>query len=341
MFRLRAQQMWPRRSSEDGFALVMFAVCMPVFLGIAALVVDVGHGYSDKRKLQNAADAAALAASVYLPSTNGTVLLQAQSAAIDYAARNGATITAADVTFTSTSVENDTVHVTTHSTVQFAFAPALGITSGAVQANSVAELGAMTGRVGVMPWGVEEPVGDFVFGQTYCLKLASLASQGTCSTGTPSDFHEVNVDDSGNSGGSYYSSLIVTGSTTVVQMGQVKNIINGDKSGPTDQGAGCTGNSGRLTNNNQTFSQVIQSNGAGGFTVLDWKSPRLVLIPVITVVIPNQSVRITGFSLFFIDGCGPKASVVGRFINTVDPSGIWGPLHAGSDYGTHSIRLVN
>jgi Flp pilus assembly protein TadG len=331
---------------EDGVTLVLFALCMPVFMGIAALVVDVGHGFADKRDLQNAADAAALAASSYLPSTDPAVLTQAQNAAIDYAARNGATITVGDVTFTSTSVTNDTVKITTHDAVPFSFAPALGITSGAVRAHSAAELGTTIGGIGVMPWGVPPPNGGFVFGQQYCLKLTS---QGTCSTGTPSNFQIEDVDNTGDSSGSYYSGLIVTGSHTVVHVGDVKNIITGNKAGPTEQGLGCTGNSGRLAGNNQTFSQVIQSTGSGGdddhhgstsYTVLDWHSPRLVLIPVIVTVNSSQ-VRVTGFAVFFIDGCGPKASVVGRFVDTVDPSGIWGPFQAGSDYGTRSIRLVD
>lgn len=337
MLRRQASTQHREPAGEDGFAAVMFALCLPIFVGIAALLVDVGHGFADKRELQNAADAAALAAAVYLPSTNGAVLTQAQNAAINYAALNGVTITAADVTFTSTSVENDTVHVATHQTVQFAFAPALGLSASTVRATSAAQLGAITAGLGVMPWGMTKPAGGFNFNQLYCMKLAS---QGTCATGTPSNFSEVNVDDSGSSSGSYYSSLIVTGSQTVVHVGQVKDIITGDKSGPTDQGTGCNGNSGRLTGNTQTFADVIQSNGAGGFTVLDLKSPRLVLIPVIKTVNSSQ-VRVTGFAIFFIDSCGPKASVVGRFVDTVIPNGIWGPLQPGDDYGTHSIRLVN
>lgn len=337
MFRRWARLLTRQSANEDGFALIMVAACMPALLGIAALMVDVGHAYSERRHLQNAADAAALAAASYLPSTDSAVLAEAQNAAVDFAARNGFTITAADVTFSSTSVVNDTAHVATHSTVNMSFAHAIGISTTAVQAHGGAALGSMAGGVGVLPWGMSPPPGGFVFGQQYCMKLAAL---GKCSTGTPSDFNLINVDDSGNSSGSYYSELIKTGSETVVRTGQFKDIVTGDKSGPTDQGVGCTGNGGRLTGNTQTFSDVIQTNADGSYTVLDWSSPRLALIPVIQTVSASQ-VLVTGFAVFFIDDCGPKASVVGQFIDTVVPNGIWGPYYAGTDYGSRSVRLVD
>jgi hypothetical protein len=47
----------------------MIALLLPVMLGMAALVVDVGHAFVVKRHLQKAADAAALAAAFELPNT--------------------------------------------------------------------------------------------------------------------------------------------------------------------------------------------------------------------------------------------------------------------------------
>ena len=48
--------------SERGGIIVLAAVIIPVFLLMAALVVDVGNWYTHKRQLQNRADAAAFAA---------------------------------------------------------------------------------------------------------------------------------------------------------------------------------------------------------------------------------------------------------------------------------------
>lgn len=55
--------MWKDRlRSETGQIFVLFALTLPVLLGIAAVVVDVGNLYFQKRTLRGAADAAALSA---------------------------------------------------------------------------------------------------------------------------------------------------------------------------------------------------------------------------------------------------------------------------------------
>ena len=56
--------------SNAGQVLVIFALALPVILGMAALVVDFGDFFVQKRSLQKAADAAALAAAVKLPCTD-------------------------------------------------------------------------------------------------------------------------------------------------------------------------------------------------------------------------------------------------------------------------------
>ena len=47
---------------EAGQVFVVFALTLPVLLGVAAIVVDLGNAYVQKRTIQQAADAAALAA---------------------------------------------------------------------------------------------------------------------------------------------------------------------------------------------------------------------------------------------------------------------------------------
>ena len=49
------------KKRESGQLMVMAAMGMAVFMGIAALAVDLGYAYSERRTSQNAADAAALA----------------------------------------------------------------------------------------------------------------------------------------------------------------------------------------------------------------------------------------------------------------------------------------
>ena len=53
-----------RLRDERGSILALAAVMIPVFLLLAAMVIDVGNWYTHKRQLQNRADAAAFAAGV-------------------------------------------------------------------------------------------------------------------------------------------------------------------------------------------------------------------------------------------------------------------------------------
>ena len=61
-----------RSRDESGQVLVFVAVILTGLVGMAALVVDVGSWYQADRKLQTAADAAALAGAQDLPHNRST-----------------------------------------------------------------------------------------------------------------------------------------------------------------------------------------------------------------------------------------------------------------------------
>ena len=69
---------------EKGSVMVMVVIGLIVLLGFAGLVIDGGSLYMTKSRLQNAADAAALAGAQSLPD-GGT----AANIAVTYAGRNG------------------------------------------------------------------------------------------------------------------------------------------------------------------------------------------------------------------------------------------------------------
>jgi hypothetical protein len=56
-----------RLRHEAGQTVVLFAILLPLFLGLGAVAVDVGYWYVVKKTAQDAADAAALAAAAELP----------------------------------------------------------------------------------------------------------------------------------------------------------------------------------------------------------------------------------------------------------------------------------
>ena len=86
-------------AGERGQVLVMTVLFVTVFLGLVALVVDVGYFYAQRRQVQNAADEAALAAAWELSYADSSA--DATAAALEYAAANGYT---ADGTNSSVTV---------------------------------------------------------------------------------------------------------------------------------------------------------------------------------------------------------------------------------------------
>jgi len=332
----RAQRWLRAARSEHGVSTVIFALTLPALLGMQALVLDGTRVFVERRALQNAADSAALAAASFLPSTDPLVLARAEEAAIEYAALNGYTITTNDIAFVSDAVVNDRVVVQTAGEVEFVFAAGFGVNLGAVSSRGSAQIGTVGGLGSVMPWGVEEPDGGFVFGEEYCLKLGSGGAGGQCSGAREGNFHALDIDETGNSSADYYRDLIRFGSATVIRIGQAKPVNTGNMQGPTQQGTGCSGNNGRITGNNATFEQVIEVTDEG-YQVLDWTNSRLIFIPVVTFP-QSHTALVTGFTVFFLEDCGPNGSVTGRFIDTVVPGGEWVAFQPGT--GTRAVRIV-
>jgi hypothetical protein len=87
-----------RSRRESGQAIVFVVFMLTVLLGMAALVIDVGSWYQADRRLQTAADAAALAGAQELPTDQAS----AETVALDYAQENYSGIPAPTVTFPNT-----------------------------------------------------------------------------------------------------------------------------------------------------------------------------------------------------------------------------------------------
>ncbi|UCF85083.1 MAG: hypothetical protein JSV50_05475 [Desulfobacteraceae bacterium] len=59
------------KNNEKGATIILFAIFLGMFIGFAALAIDVGHLYLVKNELQNAADAGALAGALSLYMDDG------------------------------------------------------------------------------------------------------------------------------------------------------------------------------------------------------------------------------------------------------------------------------
>lgn len=122
------------RRSERGQAMVLTLVFLTVLLAISAAVIDVGAWYRAHRAVQATADASALAGVTSLPESTS----QSSTLALDYAGRNGAGVTAGDISFSTGLVANDTIQVTARRTVPGLFASLFGLGSVTARAQAKA-----------------------------------------------------------------------------------------------------------------------------------------------------------------------------------------------------------
>ena len=99
--------------ADGGYVLIMTGLLLIPLLAFTAFAVDVGSWYAQGVKMQRAADAAALAGVVWAAGSAGSCPSQTYNCvAIDTAARDGYTITNADVTKISDSKISVTINAT-------------------------------------------------------------------------------------------------------------------------------------------------------------------------------------------------------------------------------------
>ena len=76
---------------ERGQTIILIALSLPLLLGFIGIATDVGALFKDKRTLQTAADAAAIAGALNLPPGSTSITTAAQNAATTAATANGFT----------------------------------------------------------------------------------------------------------------------------------------------------------------------------------------------------------------------------------------------------------
>jgi len=144
---------------QKGQVIVIVALLIIAFVGMTALVVDVGSLYQERRFLQTIADSAALAGAQELPDRD-----EAIQKAIEYASNNGVTITSSDVEISKSLPPdglNDTITVTpVNIDAPLYFARIFNIQSTEVGASATAIVGKPKNLSNVLPWGVKLDPGE-------------------------------------------------------------------------------------------------------------------------------------------------------------------------------------
>jgi Flp pilus assembly protein TadG len=136
-----------RFKSERGQAFVLATVAMLACCGMAALVLDVGNWFRDKRRLQSTSDAAALAGAQQLPDDAAG----ARATALNYANQNGGDVAGANIVITSQYQANDTIFVKAQRNSPGIFTKVVGIGGADITASAKARVGPPAEALHVAP----------------------------------------------------------------------------------------------------------------------------------------------------------------------------------------------
>lgn len=120
--------------SDRGAALPMVAGMLVMLLGLSAFAVDLGWLYLNSSRVQRAADAAALAGVIHLPSDEGA----AEAQAITASDANGFTV-AGDTALVSNPLADNKLEVTISTEIPSFFVRILGIDSFSLVRRATAE----------------------------------------------------------------------------------------------------------------------------------------------------------------------------------------------------------
>ncbi len=153
---------------DSGAVAIMTALLMVVFMGFAAIAVDIARQYAAAAELQKAADAGALAGAVYLPGD----FAQASSVANATVLANLRGAKPGDVTINvSLGARPTQLRVSVSQSIDFIFGAAIGVASGGVVRAATAEF------AGPIPMG--SPCN--VFGNENMEAAGSKVASSNCS----------------------------------------------------------------------------------------------------------------------------------------------------------------
>jgi Flp pilus assembly protein TadG len=296
---------------ENGQAMVLSVLFLVGLLGMAALVLDVGSWFREKRQLQLTADSAALAGAQVLPGSPAN----ATSLALQYSTTNGRSITSNDVSITSDFSSNDTISVAAHANPPGFFSKLFGINTVSVGASAAARAYLPAQAMYVAPMVVNKL--HPLVGGSGCPCFNRQTTLDYDPMGAPGAFGMLNLDNgSGTPGSSEEGQWIEQGFNKFLPLGKYRS----------DPGA-------------KFSSQNVQG-------ALDNRIGTVLLFPVfdsLTGTGQNAQYNIIGWIGFHLDGYvvhGNSATLTGYFTQYIAKGIQAAPGSNEPDFGVRTIQLV-
>jgi len=293
---------------EFGQGLVLGTLAMVAILGFAAMAIDVGIFLHERRDLQNAADAAALAGAAELPES----LSEAEAKVHEWADKNGIDVAGGELDLmeiTTTYVTNDTVRVRVTRETPFVFGRVLGLTSETMHATGVSRVGSPTIATNAMPWALRESYKEAAEAAGYGQPVVLMESEEDGASGA---FGGLCFE--AHCGASDYRDAIKYGEE--VTLWEPYEMAPGVMPGPTDQGMDYR--LGNTDENCDTFEEVFDlvgeedwafnpDNDCNPWTDEGSGSLRVVLTPVIDDYYYDEcggascTIEASGFAMLFLE----------------------------------------
>ena len=302
--------------NKRGNSAIIFLMISTLLIGMLAFVTDAGMMYLEKSRLQNAADAIALAAMQDYSKGESAMLAQANH----YADLNNISQDELDIDLTNS---NKKITVVINKNIPTYFARIFNINNAVIQARASAKIGTIVATDGIRPFSVEQQT--FTFGETYSLKkgatggltgnYGALALGGTGATNYKNNLQY-----------GYHGELEIG---DMVAIGEDMNTEPGNMSGPTYEAV-------RYILNQDTCT-------SHDLTKLEKDCPRLIVIPVVDSlsIQGRTTVKIMGFASFFLEEttyAGGLTEVKGKFIKVLGQGEISDTV---ADYGMLGVKLVD
>jgi len=300
---------------QCGQAMVLFALSLPVILGMTGLFMDTGLMVLEKERLQRACDAAAIAGAYELPDEEN-----ARERAAEYFQING--YSAENLTVFVVPEQNK-ITVEGKKKVNLTFMKVMGFNDVEVKAKASAVYGAVNGITGVVPFGIPDQYLEY--GRLYTLKAAPKDQYG------PGNYGALAL---GFRGSANYENNLKYGYSGFLRVGDWVETEPGNMSGPTERGVNY-----RLNACPHSPQCSIENYHPG--------CPRIMIVPVFdpsSLMQGRDEVRIVGFAAFLIkgiSGSGSESEVTGYFLKIIPPDGSYFTIIGSQqNYGLHAAKLV-
>ncbi len=297
-----------RYRDQRGQAFVLTVLFLAALLGMAALVIDVGHWYHSKRDLQAIADSAALAGAQALPESPG----RAAALAAQYAADNGGP--APKVTFSTTYLANDTISVRLSRPEPGFFSKVFSIDSVDIGSKASARTGTLGAAQYAAPFGIDERQVELQCKPDPCTDETTLDLEKV----GPGAFRILNLDRSkGGTGQQILADWILHGYGGMMPVETDYNSDSGAKFNASEVKAAM--NTAITTGRELLFPVYSAIDGTGAnlnYTVIGW----------------------AGFVVDKFDGNGNHGTITGHFTRFI-AEGIQGSGGTPA-FGTWNVQLV-